>query len=194
MLIGLTGKTGSGKSTAATIFKKLGAFVADCDEIAHRIIENSNVKENLRNEFSDIIFNSDGTVNRKKLGSIVFSDSEKLLILNRIMHKAVSDEALKMCEQSGKEICIIDGSELEASGLYKKCKYTIVVTADEATRLNRITKRDGIDRESALLRIKAQKDFTKEAIFIDNSGSLSSLENTITSLFNKFITERKQEI
>lgn len=194
MLIGLTGKTGSGKSTAATIFKKLGAFVADCDEIAHRIIENNNVKENLRNEFSDIIFNSDGTVNRKKLGSIVFSDSEKLLILNRIMHKAVSDEALKMCEQSGKEICIIDGSELEASGLYKKCKYTIVVTADETTRFNRITERDGIDRESALLRIKAQKDFTKEAIFIDNSGSLSSLENTITSLFNKFITERKQEI
>ena len=189
MLIGLTGKTGSGKSTAAAIFKKLGAFVADCDKIAHDILETANVKKALREEFTDIIFNSDGTVNRKKLGSIVFSDREKLEILNSIMHGAVSDEVLRLCEISEKDICIIDGSELEASGLYKKCRYTIVITADETTRLNRIISRDGINKESALLRIRAQKDFSKEAIFIENNNSASSLEEKITSLYKKFIGE-----
>ncbi len=187
MLIGLTGRTGSGKTTAAQIFEKLGAFVADCDKIAHIVILEDSVKEALRKEFSDAIFESDGNVNRKKLGSIVFADKEKLASLNKIMHKAIVDKALSMCEASGKDICLIDGSELESSGADNLCDKIVVITADEDVRLKRIMARDSIDRESALMRIHAQKDYSKEAIFVSNNNSDDSLEKEITALYNKFI-------
>ena len=187
MLIGLTGKTGSGKTTAAQIFEKLGAFVADCDKIAHIVIQEDSVKEALCKEFSDVIFEPDGVVNRKKLGSIVFSDKEKLSSLNKIMHKAIVDKALSMCEASGKDVCLIDGSELESSGADNLCNKIVVITADEEIRLGRIMARDNIDRDSALMRIRAQKDYSKEAIFIQNNLTDDFLEKEITSLYNKFI-------
>ena len=189
MLIGLTGKTGSGKSSAARIFEKLGAFIADCDKIAHLTLHDDSVKEKLKLAFSDEIFDVSGDVDRKKLGAIVFSDSEKLSLLNGIMHKAIVDKSIQMCENSGKDICILDGSEIESSGAYKKCAHVIVVTADEDVRLDRIMKRDGIDRESALMRIRAQKDYGQEAVFINNNGSSEVLEKEIVSLYNRFYGE-----
>lgn len=189
MLIGLTGKTGSGKSSAAEIFEKLGAFIADCDKIAHTVLQDESVKEKLKDTFSQCIFDENGNVIRKELGAIVFSDSKKLETLNGIMHGAIVDKALDMCINSGKDICILDGSEIESSGAYKRCAYVIVITADEDIRLERIMKRDGIDRESALLRIRAQKDYGKEAIFVNNNGNTESLEKEITALYNQFYGE-----
>ena len=189
MLIGLTGKTGSGKSTAAEIFKKLGAFVADCDKIAHSTLEDDAVKAKLLREFSEGIFNSDGTINRKKLGEIVFSNEEKLSALNCIMHKAIVDSAIAMCISSGKDICFLDGSEIESSGAYKKCACVVVITADEDIRLHRIMERDGIDRESALMRILSQKDYGQKAIFVENNGDRDALEKKITRLYNQFSGE-----
>ena len=189
MLIGLTGKTGSGKTSAAKFFKKLGAFIADCDVIAHEVILESCVKEKIRREFSEEVFSEDGNVDRKKLGAVVFSSPEKLSALNKIMHSAIIEKSLMMCHDSGKDICIIDGSELEASGVHKKCTYVVVITADEDVRLKRIQARDKIDRESALRRIRAQKDFSSEAIFVENNGSEEQLEKKIIELFNKFSGE-----
>ncbi len=186
MLIGLTGKTGSGKSYAAEIFEREGAFIADCDKIAHLVIQDASVKGKLKAAFSCEIFDKNGNVDRKKLGSIVFSDREKLSVLNSIMHDAIVDKAIEMCINSGKDICILDGSEIESSGAYKKCAHVIVITADEDVRLSRIMKRDGIDRESALMRIRAQKDYGKEAIFINNNKSPEALEKEIISLYNQF--------
>ena len=189
MLIGLTGKTGSGKSTAALTFEKCGAFVADCDKIAHEVILEDTAKESIRKEFSDEVFDPHGNVDRKKLGAVVFSDEKKLEALNKIMHGAIIEKALSMCENSGKDICVLDGSELETSGVHKKCRCVIVITADEDIRLNRILKRDSIDRETALRRIRSQKDYQSEAVFIENNGSSRLLEEKIISIFNKFSGE-----
>lgn len=193
MLIGLTGKTGSGKSSAARIFENLGAFVADCDKIAHLTLQDSSVKENLRAAFTDKIFNSAGDVDRKRLGEIVFSDSEKLSLLNSIMHPAVVDKALELCVASGKDLCILDGSEIESSSAYKKCAHVIVVTADEEVRLDRIMKRDGIDRKSALMRMRAQKDYGQSAIYIENNDNQDVLKKEIINLYNKFYGEINAE-
>ena len=189
MLIGLTGKTGSGKSSAAKIFESLGAFVADCDKIAHSTLQTDDVKNRLKEAFSDEVFDKDGNIDRKKLGAVVFSDGKKLSVLNSIMHKAIVDKAIEMCQISGKDICILDGSEIESSGAYKKCAHVIVITADEDIRLERIMKRDEIDRESALMRIRAQKDYSKEAIFVNNNGNSEMLEKEIINLYNKFYGE-----
>ena len=189
MLIGLTGKTGSGKSSAAKIFEKLGAFVVDCDKVAHEVLEHAEVKKALVREFSESILESDGTIGRKKLGKIVFSDPDKLSSLNRIMHSAIIDEALSMCYDSQKDICILDGSEIESSGVYKKCRYVVVITADEKIRLDRIMLRDGIDRKEALTRIRAQKDYSKDAIVIENNCNVLVLEKEIEQLYSKFSGE-----
>lgn len=189
MLIGLTGRTGSGKSSAAKIFESLGAFVADCDKIAHEVLRDEIVKQKLCALFSSDILDKSGEIDRKALGSIVFSDKEKLEKLNRVVHGAIVKKCVELCENSGKDICLMDGSELESSGADKLCRHIIVITADEETRLGRIMTRDNIDRDSALRRIKAQSDYSKEAIVIDNGESEELLSKKIVSLYNQFLGE-----
>ncbi len=189
MLIGLTGRTGSGKSSAAKIFESLGAFVADCDKVAHEILLDDKIKEELCVLFSPDILGEDGEIDRKKLGAIVFSDKDNLKKLNGVVHPAIVKKCVELCESSGKDICLMDGSELESSGADKLCKHIVVITADEETRLGRIMSRDGIDRESALKRIHSQSDYSKEAIYADNSGSEEELREEIISLYNKFSGE-----
>ncbi len=189
MLIGLTGRTGSGKSSAAKIFESLGAFVADCDKIAHEVLRDEIVKQKLCALFSSDILDKSGEVDRKALGSIVFSNKEKLNQLNGVVHGAIVKKCVELCESSGKDICLMDGSELEASGADRLCRHIVVITADEKTRLGRIMARDNIDRESALRRIKAQTDYSKDAIVIDNNGSEEVLYEKIVSLYNQFLGE-----
>ena len=189
MLIGLTGRTGSGKSSAAKIFESLGAFVADCDKIAHEVLRDEIVKQKLCALFSSDILDKSGEIDRKALGSIVFFDKEKLEKLNRVVHGAIVKKCVELCENSGKDICLMDGSELESSGADKLCRHIIVITADEETRLGRIMTRDNIDRDSALRRIKAQSDYSKESIVIDNGESEELLSKKIVSLYNQFLGE-----
>ena len=76
MLIGLTGRTGSGKSSAARMFENLGAFVVDCDSVAHEILFDNDIKKKLCQLFSDSILDSENNIDRKALGAIVFSDEK----------------------------------------------------------------------------------------------------------------------
>lgn len=189
MLIGLTGRSGSGKTSAAKILTQLGAFVADCDIIAHEVLFDDVVKEKLGANFPHTIFDKNGNVDRKALGSIVFSDKEKLAVLNSIVHSAIVDKAIAMCINSGKDICFIDGSELEASGVDKKCAHIVVIRADEKTRLHRITERDAISEDAARLRMQAQKEYSKKAIFVENNGDFDALKLAVTDLYNQFLGE-----
>ena len=189
MLVGLTGKTGSGKSFAAKSFERLGAFVADCDVIAHEVLKDDAIREKLCAVFSTQILDKDNNIDRKALGRIVFADNKKLSLLNGIMHGEIIRRALMLCQNSGKDICIIDGSELEASGIDEKCDYVIVISANEDIRLKRIMARDNLDRESALRRMGAQKDYSKDAIFIINDEGKDALAEKINTLYNRFLGE-----
>ena len=189
MLIGLTGRTGSGKSSAARIFESLGGFVADCDKVAHDVLLDNAVKEKLCALFSDDILNRENEIDRKVLGSIVFSDKKKLDKLNGVVHKEIVERCLKLCQESSRDICFMDGSELESSGADRLCDHIVVITSDEKTRLERIMKRDSIDKEIALKRIHSQTDYSKNAIFIDNSADEKALEEKITALYNQFLGE-----
>ena len=188
-LIGLTGRTGSGKSSAARIFESMGAFVADCDKVAHEVLLDKKTKEKLCLLFSDSILDAEKNINRKTLGSIVFSDKEKLKLLNSVMHPAIVKRCIDLCKSSGKDICIMDGSELEASGADEKCDHIIVTVADEKTRLGRIITRDNIDRDAALRRIYSQNDYSKKAIIVENNGTEEEFRKKIRLLYNKFLGE-----
>ncbi len=181
-LIGLTGRTGSGKSSAAKIFEELGVFCVDCDKVAHEVLLDNDVKKKLCDAFSDAILDQNGNIDRKELGGIVFVDNEKLKTLNSIVHGAILERCFALCENSGSEICLIDGSELESSGADEKCDIMVVTVADEDVRLRRIMARDNIDRETALRRMNSQKDYSKEAVIIENNGNEKELCEKISAL------------
>ena len=192
MLIGLTGLTGSGKTSAADFFRRKGAFVIDCDKLAHKVIEHKEVKAKLLQTFGNGIFNTDGSVIRRALGAIVFADREKLFLLNGIIHPAITEEIKAICKNASEKIIIIDGSELESSGVDNLCDFIIVIEADEKVRENRIVMRDNISSEAALLRINAQKNYSKEAIRLDNSSTKEALFEKLESVYEKLADGVKQ--
>ena len=103
---------------------------------------------------------SDETVDRKTLGAIVFSDPEALLRLNAITHRYVREavtQRLRACAMQGFTLAAVDAAELIEGGLKDRCLATVAVIADEERRIARITARDGISREAAQRRIRAQK-------------------------------------
>ena len=181
-LIGLTGKTGSGKSSAAKIFEELGVFTVDCDKVAHEVLYENDVKKALVDTFSDSILAENGDIDRKALGKIVFADGEKLNELNKIVHGAILEKCFALCENSGSDICLIDGSELESSGADKKCDVMVVIKADDSIRLKRIMMRDTINIETALCRMRSQKDYSKAAIIIENNDDENALRKKITPI------------
>jgi dephospho-CoA kinase len=178
-IIGLTGQTGSGKTTAAGYFRKKGFAVIDCDLVAHEAITEPECLEKLEVEFGPEIILSDGSLDRRALGRIVFVDAEKLLKLNKITHPPIVEKILELSAQSCGHIIILDAPALIESGLYKNCDYIISIVADKHTRLKRIAKRDNLPLSEAEKRVNSQKceDFYKSAsdLVIQNDGIQTEL-------------------
>ncbi len=158
-VIGVTGGSGAGKTTALQALEELGACVIDCDALYHELLASSKpMLDELEAAFPSAV--SDGAVDRKALGAIVFSDPEALLRLNAITHRYVREaveQRLREYAMEGFTLAAVDAAELIAGGLGERCLATVAVIADEQRRIERITARDGIDRETALRRIRAQK-------------------------------------
>ena len=166
-IIGITGPSGSGKTTALSILAEYGALVLDCDAVYHDLLrDDRQLLDELAETFPGTVI--DGALDRKKLAAIVFSDAGALSALNGITHRYVAREVFRRLEDfamDGGTLAALDAIELISSGLGANCSYVIGVLADEETRVSRIMARDGISREEALLRVRAQKD---ERYFIDN--------------------------
>ena len=159
MIIGLTGGSGSGKSSASRFFEEKGFVIIDFDALS-KIVSSKGSKclDEIRQVFGDDVFAPDGTLMRRTLGDIVFSDKKKLSILTSITHKYILKECdILLEEYKGKNI-IFDAPLLFEAELHKKCDYTIAICADKDIRTERIALRDGISKEAAKKRIESQKD------------------------------------
>lgn len=159
-LVGLTGKTGAGKSTVSAYLAEKGAYIIDGDIVARKVLETDvTLLPQLKNAFGEIL-NPDGTLNRKKLAEAAFSTPENTDKLNSIMHpainKAIHNEADVAFENY--TVVIVDAAAIIESGFADECDLLIVVTAPVEIRKERILSRDRISEKDALIRINAQKD------------------------------------
>lgn len=185
MIIGITGGTGCGKSTALDVIRQLGGVVLDCDAIYHTLLETDpSLLSAIEARFPGTVEN--GMLQRKKLGHLVFSDKQALLDLNEITHSAVKAEVLRRLAQSPK-LAAIDAIALFESGLSELCKLTVAITAPEEARIARLTARDGISAEYAKLRIAAQPAQEEFARLCDyqlvNDGTEEQFRNKCLAFF-----------
>ena len=161
LVIGLTGKTGAGKSTVALRLKERGCYIIDGDVIARQITEKgSAILPPLQKAFGYDILDENGELIRKKLAQRAFSSKENTALLNSITHPEITrrfQNELAKAEKQGYKIAVIDAAALLESEGKSLCRKIVVVHADEKTRLERVLKRDGITTEQAMIRIKAQK-------------------------------------
>ena len=196
-IIGITGGTGSGKTTATRALKALGALVLDCDELYHRLlIDNKQLKTELETHFGGVL-NGD-VIDRKMLSEIVWNDPSALRKLNEITHRYISEAIgweIDNWEAQGGKTVAIDAIAIFESGIREKCDVIIGVTAPVKMRLSRIMKRDGLTREQAEKRIKAQKPdnyFTKNCdhILQGTYDNPEEFEKTCKAFFTKLLQQR----
>ena len=158
-ILGITGGTGCGKTTALRTLEELGALIIDCDAVYHGLlVENKEMLSAIDSAFPGVV--TGGVLDRKALGAVVFSDAEALARLNGITHKYVGleiDRLLENWAMAGGRLAAIDAIELFGGNLAERCKATFAVLADRDKRVERIMARDSISREYAALRVDAQK-------------------------------------
>ena len=156
MIIGITGGTGCGKTTLLNVIAEHGGLILDCDAIYHELLTRDTLLLNkIEARFPGTVEN--GILQRKKLGSLVFSDEKALLDLNAITHGAVKAEVIRRLETMPK-LAAIDAIALFEGGLAELCDLTVAVTAPAEIRVQRLMLRDNISESYARSRIAAQHD------------------------------------
>lgn len=160
-VVGLTGGIASGKSLVSTYLRELGAQIIDADEIARRLVQPGGpVLREIVAEFGDAVLNADGTLNRKELGRIVFSDPAKLDRLNKITHPHILAEIKMLLDkhrESGSDrVAVLDAPLLYEVGGEGLVDEVWVVYVDYPTQLERLMMRDNLSEEDARRRIAAQ--------------------------------------
>lgn len=176
-IIGITGGTGCGKTTALNELERRGALLIDCDAVYHRMLETDRpMLDEIEKYFPGAVI--DGKLERKALGAVVFTDEEALRDLNIITHRHINLEIRRILREhamNGGTLAAIDAIELFSSGLAKRCTATIGVIADREVRIDRIMRRDGISREYAMMRVNAQRPneyfIQKCSHVLENNGS-----------------------
>ncbi len=186
-LIGLTGKTGAGKSTVSRYLKEKGAYVIDGDIVAREIlVDNPELLNTLAEKFGIDIF-EDGVLNRKKLAQKAFATPENTTLLNSIMHPAINDKIQREANEAFKNhnVVIVDAAAIIESGYADTCDKLIVVTAPEEIRKERVMKRDNISEKDAMIRINGQKNddfYFSKADYIIKNYEPFSLKNELVEI------------
>jgi dephospho-CoA kinase len=200
VVIGLTGGIGSGKSTVARMLAELGATVIDADAIVHELqAKGMPMVDELAREFGPGILTSDGALDRKALGAIVFSDEAARRRLNDIVHPQVGAEfarRLAAAIASNAPLVVLDipllfeGRESgRGSAAARSVETTVVVWVPEDVQIERQMKRDGCARAEAEQRVRAQLPLDRKRALadhvIDNSGSRAETERQVRALYER---------
>lgn len=196
MVIGLTGGIASGKSTVSAKLKELGAAVIDADLLARDVVRKGEIAYNkIVQCFGADILLPRGEIDRKKLGSIVFSDKEKLELLNSITHPEIINrikERIRELKSEGVRVIVVDAAILIEVGLHKYVDSVWVVAVDREIQVKRLIDRDKFDYREAENRINSQ--FTNEVrkkyadVIIDNNKPIDEVGKRLEELWNNIVS------
>lgn len=194
IIAGLTGGIASGKSTVSRFFSEAGALIIDADKISREVVSQGTTGyDEILSFFGRTILLPDGEIDRKRLGEIIFNDPEKKAHLDAIVHPRVFERSAEMIAQIATHtpdaVVILDIPLLLEAGMGSDLAEVIVVYVPEITQLERLMKRDGIDKQSAMARIRSQipiEEKRKRAtVVIDNSHTLSDCRRQALEVFNR---------
>ena len=198
MIVGITGPTGSGKTTALKVIREMGGCVLDLDAVYHGLLKtDAGLLRELDARFPGVIRN--GELDRKTLGNIVFADKQALSDLNAITGKyilAETDRQLEAAQRQGVPIAAIDAINLLEGDLPERCDVTVAVTAPVEIRVGRLMERDGISEEYARLRISAQQPNEYFEAHCDHTlrngeGTQQAFAQSCRELFDRLLAQQK---
>src|SRR5690625_2632940 len=194
LIIGLTGGIASGKSTVSSMFHQWNIPVIDADKIAREVVRpGEDAYQKIVSEFGTTILKQDQTLDRKKLGAIVFENEEKRKTLNGIVHPAIRKKMLKQRDayvREGEPCVVLDIPLLFESKLMDYVQEIIVVYIDEDVQLQRLMKRDDFTEAEARQRISSQLSLAKKAekadAVINNNGTKEHSRQQLKNLLNEW--------
>ncbi len=194
LIVGVTGGIASGKTTVARELERQGAVRIDADRIGRDVVDRMpQVRQVLREAFGDSVFAEDGSLDRSRLAGLVFSDSEALEELNRIVHPHLLAEIRSRGNAFRREadggVLVIDAALLVEWGGGVGVDYLVVVQSDSERQIERLRDRDGLSREEAVRRIGSQVDDSRRAKAADeilvNEGNLADLAAKARDLWRR---------
>lgn len=196
--VGLTGGIASGKSNVAGIFSELGAFVVDADHLAHRLIHSGQpAYDEVVKRFGRQIVDDRGEIDRKRLGRLVFGDSQARAALNGILHPRVRAEAERQIAEAAAagsaRIALFDAALLVETGAFREFERLVVVCCARETQIERMIHRDGLSRDEALARIEAQAPLERKVALadyvIDTDGPRENTRRQTEAVFRRLLED-----
>ena len=185
--VGLTGGIACGKTFVRRLLAERGAFTLDADTVVHQLMDQqTELTAAIGKKFGPDVLAPDGSVDRKKLGAIVFSDPDARRQLNRLVHPEVIAEEKRLlaeAERGDIQIGVIDAALMIETGTYRDYDRLVVVYCPREVQLERLVARDGLPPEDAALRIDSQLSVEQKKLYadyvVDSSGSLEDTERRV---------------
>ena len=200
-IIGLTGGIACGKSHVSSVLREMGVPIADGDQLARVLTAPCGAAlPAIRAAFGGGVFNPDGTLDRKALGKVVFSDREALATLDRLMEPLLMQlirDKLDSFARQGAPLCVMDMPLLYERGLDALCQRVWCVTVPREVQIARLYERDGLNREEAQARIDSQLPVAEKAaradVVIDTRGSMEETRSIVLRLWQEEVRRAQKE-
>lgn len=191
--VGLTGGIACGKTVVRKLFADRGAFTIDADHIVHELLSaKSDLTRQVSQEFGGEVVAPDGSIDRKRLGAIVFSDPAARQWLNRLVHPRVIAEQKRLvaeAERRGESLAVVDAALMIETGTYREYERLVVVHCPRELQIDRLRERDGLSSEEAAQRVDAQLAVEKKKAYadylVDTSGSLDDTERQVQEIWDE---------
>jgi dephospho-CoA kinase len=194
LVVGLTGGMCTGKSTVASMFAELGCLIIDADQVARKLVEpDAPAWRRIVKVFGKEFLNKDKTLDRKKLGAIIFADAGKRKLLNSILHPLIMKEEERLVKQAASEgnhkIAIVSAALMIEAGTYKRFQKIIVVFCNKEIQIERIMKREKVTRKEALQRWSAQLSSQEKKKYanyaVNTSGPFTETRKQVVQIYEK---------
>ncbi|MGK7344821.1 MAG: dephospho-CoA kinase [Candidatus Nitrospinota bacterium M3_3B_026] len=191
-LIGLTGGYATGKSSVCSMLVKMGAELIDCDLLAREVVApGTDGLKKVAERFGEDVMNPDGTLNRRELADIIFTDAESRRGLEAILHPLIRELVFKRAKERLSRdpgaVVVVEAALLFESGLYEKMDKNIVVTCREDQQIERGMARDGLPKAEVIKRMNAQWPLSRKAeladFVIDNSGAVEKTKERVREIW-----------